>query len=103
LQYIIRKDGQPVTDLVPYLGAAMHVAIIKNDASEFIHTHGEVHPPGYTAPATLVGHQHSPPPSRFGPIVEAHTVFPSPGLYTVFGEFKHGEKVVPVKFTVRVE
>lgn len=104
IRYTVRKDGKPVTDLVPYLGAAMHVAIVKNDLSEFIHTHGEVHPPGYVAPTSLKNHQHTPPPSQFGPIVEAHAVFPSPGLYTVFGEFRDSKgKVVATRFTVRVE
>lgn len=104
LRYTIRKNGSPVTDLVPYLGAAMHVAIIKNDLSEFVHTHGEVHPPGYVPPTTLKNHQHSPPPARFGPTVEAHAVFPNPGLYTVFGEFKDSSgAIVNTKFTVRVE
>lgn len=104
IRYTVRKDGVPVTDLVPYLGAAMHVAIVKNDLSEFIHTHGEVHPPGYVAPTNLKNHQHTPPPAQFGPIVEAHAVFPSPGLYTVFGEFKDANgAIVATRFTVRVE
>jgi methionine-rich copper-binding protein CopC len=105
LVYIIQKDGKPVTDLVSYLGAAMHIAIIKNDLTEFIHTHGEVHPPGYVVPPSTAAatHQHAPPPARFGPVVEAHAVFPGPGLYTVFGEFRVGETVIPTKFTVRVD
>lgn len=103
LQYTISKEGKPVTDMVPYLGAPMHLAIVKNDLSEFMHTHGEVHPPGYIAPTSLKNHVHTPPPAQFGPVVEAHVEFPSPGTYTVFGEFKRGEEVVTTRFTLRVE
>ncbi len=102
LRFTVRKDGSDVLNMTPYLGAAMHVAIVKNDLSEFIHTHGEWHPPGYVAQPTL-SHVHVPPPAQFGPAIEAHTVFPSPGLYTVFGELKHEGKVIPTSFSVRVE
>lgn len=102
IRFTIRKDGEMITDLVPYLGAAMHVAILKNDMSAFIHSHGEVHPPGYTPP-TNATHAHAPPPARFGPIVEAHVTFPSPGLYSIFAEFKHEGRVVPTMFSLRVE
>jgi hypothetical protein len=48
LSYEILKTGVPVKDLKPYLGAAMHLAIVKVDLSKFVHTHGEVHLPGST-------------------------------------------------------
>ncbi len=102
LIYTIEKDGAPVLDLAPYLGAAMHVAVLKNDLSEFIHTHGEVHQPGVPPSAPGI-HVHAPPPPRFGPSVEAHVTFPSPGTYTIFGEFKHGEEVIATHFSVMVE
>lgn len=103
LQYTIRKEGVPVVDLAPYLGAAMHLAIIKNDDAHFIHTHGEVHPEGYVAPSR-VGHAHAPPPARFGPRIEAHVVFPERGDYTVFSEFKDAAgNVIVTRFTARVE
>ena len=104
LIFEFEKDGKPVYDLEPYLAAAMHVAVVKQDLTEFIHTHGEVHKPGDPVQLpTTTGHNHAPPPLAFGPQVEAHLIFPSPGLYTVFGEFKHEGEVRDVRFTVRVE
>lgn len=105
LVYTIEKDGEPVTDLAPYLAAAMHVAVVKSDLSEFVHTHGEVHKPGEIVPPPTITtvHNHTPPPPRFGPMVEAHPVFPSAGVYTVFGQFAHEGKVITNRFTVRVE
>lgn len=105
LLYRITKDGQDVTNLAPYLAAAMHIAVVKNDLSSFIHTHGEVHVPG--APLSTVAsssvHNHAPPPPSFGPVIEAHPIFPTPGLYTVFGEFLHDGKVIVTRFTAKVE
>lgn len=105
LIYTIKRDGKSITNLTPYLAAAMHVAVVKNDLSEFLHTHGEVHIPG--APVKPLSkaniHQHAPPPPQFGPMIESHPIFPTAGLYTVFGQFKHEGKVVVTSFTVRVE
>lgn len=105
LVWRIQKDGKDVTDLTPYLAAAMHVAIVKDDFSEFLHAHGEVHVPGAPLPkvsATGV-HNHAPPPPRFGPMVEAHPVFPSAGDYTIFAQFMHDGNVITAPFSLRVE
>ncbi len=110
LIYDFSKDGKPVTTLAPYLSAAMHVAVVKNDFTSFVHTHGELHPPGVPYPPVRIKNgqvvhtmasMYTPP--QFGPRVEAHLVFPTPGRYTVWGQFKVGEEVVPTAFTVDVE
>jgi hypothetical protein len=41
LDFRVTEDGEPVTDLSPYLGAAAHVAIVSEDGEEFAHGHGE--------------------------------------------------------------
>lgn len=105
LVWRIQKDGEDVLDLEPYLAAAMHVAIVKDDLSEFVHAHGEVHVPGAPLPKVTANgvHTHAPPPPRFGPLIEAHPVFPSAGDYTVFAQFMHDGQVVNAPFSVRVE
>jgi hypothetical protein len=102
--YRIGKDGNDVTDLAPYLGAAMHVAAVSDDLGTFIHTHGEVHPLGSTPSVQhdVSVHQHLPPPAHFGPVVEAHLTFPKPGRYTLFSQFSHEGKVIVTRFTVEV-
>lgn len=108
--YKITKDGKPVTDLVPYLSAAMHVSVVKNDFTAFVHVHGELHPPGQPYPPIIVKdgqviHSMSSMyvPPQFSSPVEAHLIFPTAGLYTVWGEFKVGDKVIPTSFTVQVQ
>jgi hypothetical protein len=80
----VAKDGSGVTDLRPYLGAAMHLAIIKSDLTSVMHTHGEVH-----GVSLAQGHHHAAPPQRFGPTVEAHLNLTAPGEYIIFAEFRH--------------
>lgn len=110
MRYTILKDGVPVTDILPYLSAVMHISVVKNDLSAFIHTHGEVHPPGVPLPPVIVKNGqvvHSMSSmvmkDRYSSPVDAHLIFPSGGLYTVWGEFKVGTTVIPTAFTVQVE
>lgn len=105
LRFTVEKNGAPVTDLRPYLAAAMHVAVVKNDLAEFIHAHGEIHPPGYVPPATQqTTHIHTPPPQKFGPNVEAHVTFSTSGEYTVFAEFADASgTIVRAPFTIAVQ
>jgi methionine-rich copper-binding protein CopC/putative copper export protein len=109
-RYTITKDGKPV-ELVPYLSAAMHIAAVKNDLSWHYHAHGEVHPPGTPVPPIIVRDGliiHSMAamyvPGTFTLPVDAHLIFPSAGVYTLWGQFetKSGD-LVAVPFTVRVE
>jgi methionine-rich copper-binding protein CopC len=110
IKYEITKDGIPVTSLVPYLSAAMHIAVVKNDLTQFMHTHGEVHKPGAPIAPVLVRNgkvvhtmELMQIPPTFGPGVEAHLIFPEAGVYTVWGQFKVGNDVIPTAFTVRVQ
>ena len=110
LVYEFSKDGKPVTTLTPYLSAAMHIAVVKNDFTSFVHTHGEIHPPGTPYPPIRIKNgqvvhsmasMYTPP--QFGPRVEAHLVFPTSGRYTVWGQFKVDGQVIPTAFTVDVD
>lgn len=110
LRYKIEKEGKPVTDILPYLGAVMHISAIKNDLSEYIHTHGEVHIPGTPYPPIIVkdgrvvhSMKNMVVQDRYASPVEAHLIFPTKGRYTVWGEFKVGDTVIPTAFTVQVE
>ena len=124
LRYRIEKFGEPLTDLQPYLGATMHLAVFSADFSYYAHSHGEA--PGgphsqqlivrdlahgaedhLERPAAPAGAQSMipmppPPPFNFGPEIKTRIVFPWPGLYKVFGEFQHQGKVIVTDFMVTV-
>ena len=102
LSYLFRKNGEPVTDLEPYLSAPMHLAIISGDLAHFMHTHGEV--PGMPG----MEHEHHMQmkmtvPDKFGPEIEVHVIFPDKGLYQIFGQVGYQGKVIATSFMVRVE
>jgi hypothetical protein len=100
LKYVIRKHGESVKDLEPYLAAPMHLAIIKADLKNFIHAHGEISGgPSHHEP---MGHIHGMVKEKFGPEIEASVVFPVKGVYQVFSEIKHQGKVIPLSFMVKV-
>jgi putative copper export protein len=99
LSYIIENNDKLVTDLHPYLGAAMHLAVVSADLKQYIHAHGTV--PG--EPHAHRDHMHSNPPKKFGPDIEADVVFPAKGIYTIFSQVKHRDKVLLFDFMVNVQ
>ncbi len=101
INYAIQKDGEPVTDLQPYLAAPMHLAVISEDLKDFIHVHGEL--PGAAAEHSQGGHMHMGVPARFGPEIRAHIVFPKKGVYQIFSEVQHQGRVIAAGFMVEVQ
>ncbi len=107
LDFELTRDGEPVTDLAPYLGAAAHVAIVSEDGSDFAHGHGEAkgaeeavrgsedHGEGDAGAAHGV-------PDSFGPGVRADHTFGSPGLYKLWAQFESDGRVVTAPFVVEV-
>ncbi|WKG01987.1 hypothetical protein [Mycolicibacterium sp. HK-90] len=82
----VSRDGKPVTDLQPYLGAYGHLVAVRASDLEYLH----VHPMGDAAdPATPAG-----------PQIAFHTTLPSAGTYRLFLDFKHRDVVHTAEFTV---
>jgi hypothetical protein len=86
----LTRDGRPVNDLQPYIGAMGHCVIISQDTQTYLHCH----PEQLLAPT---------PDARGGPDVPFHTIFPRPGLYKIWGQFKRGNHVVIADFVVDVK
>lgn len=100
ITFRIKKDGKALKDIVPYLSAAMHLAIVSSDLNHFIHVHGDV--PG-SATAESAGHMHHELKDAYGPDIEAGVFFPAKGLYRIFGQFSHEGKVVLLDFMAEAE
>ncbi|HMK42581.1 MAG TPA: hypothetical protein VK445_00410, partial [Dissulfurispiraceae bacterium] len=90
------------------LSAAMHIAVVQANLDSFIHAHGDA--PGmedHSAHAghgmASMGHIHGTVQKQYGPFIESTVVFPTKGLYQIFGEFKHHGQVVLTRFMVEVE
>lgn len=88
------RTGRPVDDLGPFLAAAGHVVVMRGDALTFAHEHAEVEDED-GRPVFAV------PGQEFGPELDVHAEFESPGLYRMWGQFRLADgDVVTVPFTV---
>jgi len=99
LKYIIEQKGKPVTDLEPYLGAPMHLAVVLSDLGQFIHVHGFI--PGESH--SDMGSMHMEPAKRFGPEIDTVVVFPVKGTYKIFSQVEHRGRVILFDFMVNVQ
>jgi hypothetical protein len=84
-------NGQPVSDLEPYLAAWGHTLALSDDLVEYIHSH-----PIEAVPAT--GRESL----KGGPVVTFKAFFPRPGLYRSWTQFKRHGRITTVPFTFRV-
>jgi hypothetical protein len=82
LTYAVARDGAPVTDLEPYLGADGHLVALREGDLAFLH----VHPEETAEPGRI----------RFA------AEFPSAGRYRLFMQFRHHGSVRTVAHTLEV-
>ncbi|MGQ5263420.1 hypothetical protein ACTWLT_22050 [Micromonospora sp. ZYX-F-536] len=86
LTLTISRDGQPVTDLEPYLGAYGHLVALRRGDLAYLH----VHPDGTPGDGR----------TRPGPAVTFLAEVPSAGSYRLYLDFRHGGAVHTAEFTV---
>ncbi len=86
LALTVSRDGAPVTDLQPYLGAYGHLVALRQGDLAYLHVHPDGTPGDGVTPA--------------GPAVEFVAEVPSAGTYRLFLDFQHGGVVRTAEFTV---
>ncbi|MGS2615521.1 hypothetical protein ACVCAH_13515 [Micromonospora sp. LZ34] len=86
LTLTVSRDGAPVTDLEPYLGAYGHLVALRQGDLAYLH----VHPDGAPGDGR----------TRPGPEVTFFAEVPSAGAYRLYLDFKHGGAVHTAEFTV---
>jgi hypothetical protein len=74
LRFTITRDGKPVTDLQPYLGASGHLVALREGDLAYLHVHPD------------------------GSGLQFAADVPSPGRYRLFLEFRHENAVHTVSF-----
>lgn len=82
LKLKVTRDGRPVTDLQPYLGAYGHLVALRSGDLAYLH----VHPNAGTGS---------------GPDISFTATAPSDGTYRLFLDFKHEGQVRTAAFTVQ--
>ena len=106
--YRFTKDGEPLTDLRPYLDAPMHLAVAKDDLTAFLHTHGTLPENAHAGHGDhgAGGAAHGEAqrgPDTFGPQISATVTLPEPGTYYLFAQAAHGDQLLISRFPVHVE
>lgn len=86
LTLTVSKDGQPVTDLQPYLAAYGHLVALREGDLAYLHVHPDGAPGDGVTPA--------------GPQIEFVAEVPSAGGYRLFLDFQHDGVVRTAEFTV---
>ncbi|MFI8971339.1 hypothetical protein ACIGO9_00525 [Nocardia asteroides] len=84
----VSRDGAPVTDLQPYLGAYGHLVALRAADLAYLHVHPEGAPGDGKTPA--------------GPGIDFVVNAPSAGDYRLFLDFQHQGVVRTAEFTIRV-
>ncbi|HET6950255.1 MAG TPA: heavy metal translocating P-type ATPase [Acidimicrobiales bacterium] len=88
------RTGAPVDDLQPFLAAAGHVVVMREDGQTFAHEHAEV-TDDRGRPVFAI------PGETFGPELGLHAEFDAPGTYQLWGQFRRADgHVLTVPFTV---
>lgn len=82
----VNAEGQPITDLQPYLGAMGHLVVIGADGRDYVHAHP-------------LSESQSAPDGK----VEFAAHFPKPGVYKAWGQFQRGGKVFTVPGVLKHE
>nr|WP_240942044.1 hypothetical protein [Planosporangium thailandense] len=81
----VSRDGRPVTDLQPYLGAYGHLVALRDGDLAYLHVHPDGEPgDGRTAA---------------GPEITFHAEVPSGGAYRLYLDFQHAGRVHTAEFT----
>lgn len=120
----IDRDGTPVTDIEPYLGAMGHLVIISQDLKSFVHSHpldldddhgqegeaGHGHEEDHGHDHGHAGHDHESMMAAAKAAVALdngkpsdivfHAVFPKPGLYKAFAQFQHKGRILTYPFVI---
>jgi hypothetical protein len=81
----ISRDGRPVSDLQPYLGAYGHLVALRDGDLAYLH----VHPDGAPGDGRTAA----------GPEVAFHAEVPSAGAYRLYLDFRHAGRVHTAEFT----
>jgi len=85
----VAKDGRPVTNLEPYLGAYGHLVALRSGDVAYLHVHPEGEPGDGTTTA--------------GPTIDFAASVPSAGTYRLYLDFLHEGVVRTAEFTATAD
>ncbi len=102
LNVLVTQDGQAVSDLQPYLGAAAHIAIVRSGGGDFQHTHSEGSDT-HSHDGATADHADGAVTGPFGPALAFNVTFPLAGTYKIWVQINRGGEVITTAFVVQAE
>lgn len=116
--FIKDGNGNPVTDLQPYLGAMGHLVVIRQSpvltAADYLHAHPEDQGGHSMGAMAEMHHTHGERQQMAGMdqmaasqkaepgSVSFKTVFPGPGTYRLWAQFQRNGKIITADYTIAV-
>ena len=100
LSLSVERDGEPVEDLAPYLGAKGHLVALREGDLAFLHVHPEEAGDDHGHGEDSRGHEAE--GEAGGNEIAFAATFPTPGRYRLYLQFKHKSAVQTAQFTVAV-
>ncbi len=98
IDYHFEKDSNPVSDFEKYLDMPIHFAVVKEDLTDFSHTHG------LDINNMMEDHKmHVMPSSSLGPDFRLTIEFPEAGIYRIFSQSKHQSNIIFTSFMVEAK
>ena len=91
LTFTVSRDGRPVGDLAPYLGAKGHLVALREGDLAFLHVHPEEETHGGHGSGAMAADE-----------ISFATTFPTAGRYRLYLQFRHEDAVRTAEFTVEV-
>jgi hypothetical protein len=99
LGFRVEKDGEPVEDLAPYLGAKGHLVALREGDLAFLHVHPEEADADHSHGSPSDSSEHD---DSAAEEIAFGASFPTPGRYRLYLQFKHLGVVQTAEFTVSV-
>jgi hypothetical protein len=103
LTLTISRDGEPVTDLEPYLGAYGHLVALRAGDLAYLHVHPDASTASWPSSPAPAGGPHadaSGGSAAAGPAIAFAAQVPTVGTYRLYLDFQHGGVVRTAEFTV---
>ena len=94
--------NKPLRDLQPYLGAIGNAVVLSVDLQIFVRVAAEGNGATVLDSVANLPNESLDDPRRGGPDVVFGAIFPTPGLYKIWAQFRHNNRIVTAPFVVNV-
>lgn len=103
LTYTVKdRKGRPLRNMQPFIGAPGHLLAISSDRKEVVHTHAITGSGGHSMEADAIRVTPAMATEK-GPAFSFKLTTPTGGLYKVWAQFMHRNRVITVPFTFLVQ